>query len=222
MSESKEKKESETPKCRLNAVCVFGESDFGKTGEFLSASSELGSALAARKINFVYGGGVRSLRGNAAVLACSKGSKILSVTVKELQGQFFTFGDVLSVSSLPERMGCMFYIAQAFIALPGGLETLDGISSIAYWAKLNFHKKPLGLLNVNGFYDSLLMFLDLAVEKGFITQATRNTIMAAPTADQLIDQLQAYASQPSPLVKLVVGQSSRGSRKQSPDTTLHL
>ena len=221
MAESKRVK-SETLKCRMKSICIFGESDFCKSEEFLAASKELGVALAARKINFIYGGGVQGLRGSAAISAVTKGSEVLSVTVKELQGQLFSLGQELRVSTLHERMGYMLYTAEAFIALPGGLETLDGISSIAYWAKLNFHKKPLGLLNVNGFYDSLLMFLDLAVEKGFITQATRNTIMAAPTADQLIDQLQAYASQPSPLVKLVVGQSSHGSRKQSPDTTLHL
>ena len=66
----------------------------------------------------------------------------------------------------------MFYNAEAFIALSSGLEMLDGTSSIAYWAKLNFHKKPLGLLNVNGFFDGLLPFLDHAVEKGFLPQAS--------------------------------------------------
>ena len=78
-------------------------------------------------------------------------------------------------------MGHIFYNAEAFIALLGDLKMLDGISSIAYWAKLKFHKKALGLLNVNSFYDGLLSFLDHAVEKGFLSQATCRTIMSSST-----------------------------------------
>ena len=117
-----------------------------------------------------------------AISAIIKGSKGLSVKVKELDGHIFFLGQDLQVWSLLERVGHMFYQAEAFIALPGGLETLDGISRVAYWAKLNFHKKPLGLLNVNGFYDDLLFFFDHAVETGFIPQATRHSIISAPIA----------------------------------------
>ena len=80
----------------------------------------------------------------------------------------------------------MFYTAEAFIALLDGLKTLDGISSIAYWAKLNIHKKPLGLLSVNGFYDCLLSFLDHAVEKGLLPQIACHIIIFASTIDQLL------------------------------------
>lgn len=220
MSEKKEEKKGITPKCRFKSICIFGETDFVQDGEFLNAAKELGGALAARKINFVYGGGIQGLRGSVAISATTQGSKCLSVKVKELDGHIFSLGHELQVSSLPERMGRMFYHAEAFIALPGGLETLDGISSIAYWAKLNFHKKPLGLLNVNGFYDKLLSFFDHAVEMEFIPQATRHTIISAPTADQLLDQLQCY--EPDLLVKQIGGQPAVSSRKQKPDTTLRL
>ena len=83
----------------------------------------------------------------------------------------------------------MFYNAEAFIALLGGLEMLDGISSITYWVKLNFHKKPLGLLNVNGFYDGLLSFLNHTMEKGFLPQVTRHTIMSSLIVKRLIYKL---------------------------------
>ena len=228
MSESKKEKEErrkekkKPPKHRFKSICVFGESDVGKEGEFLAASSELGHVLASRKINFVYGGGIQGLRGCAALSASYRGSTILSVRVKELEGHIFSIGYDLQVSNLPERMGWMFYTAEAFIALPGGLETLDGISSVAYWAKLNFHQKPLGLLNVNGFYDGLLSFLDHAVEKGFLPQATRRTIISASTVDRLIDQLQTYTTEPYPLVKQINERSSESSQKQKPDTSLRL
>ena len=110
-------------------------------------------------------------------------------------------------------MRYMFYNIETFIALPGGLETLDGISSITYWAKLNFHKKPLALLNVNGFYDGSLSFLDHAVEKKFLPQATHYTIMSASTVNQLIDKLQTYASKLDPFIKQIDGQSSNNSQK---------
>ena len=98
-------------------------------------------------------------------------------------------------------MGYMSFNVEAFIALPSGLKMLDGIFNITYWAKLNFHKKLLGLLNVNGFFIGLLSFLDHAVEKGFLPQTTRQTIMSVSTADQLIDRLQTYAPKLDPLIK---------------------
>ena len=109
--------------------------------------------------------------------------------MKELDDKVYSIGNELRVSSMPERMGCMLYNADAFIALPGGLEILEGISSIAYWAKLNFHQKLLGLLNVNSFYNDLLLFLDHAMEHGFIPRVARCAIMSVSTADQLIDKL---------------------------------
>ena len=230
MSESKKEKEERneekekkrTPKHKFNSICVFGESEVGKEREFIAAASEVGNVLAAKKINFIYGGGVQGLRGSAAIHASMNGSRILSVRVKELDRHIFTIGHDFQVSSLPERMGYMFYNAEAFIALPGGLETLDGISSIAYWAKLNFHKKPLGLLNVNGFYDGLLTFLDHAVEKGFLPQATRRTIVSSSNAERLIYKLRTYAPEPDPFVKQMHGQTSNSSQKQKLDTTLRL
>ena len=222
MADRKQKKKSETSKRGLTSICILGEPDFDKTGEFIDASKALGVALAARKIIFVYGGGIHSLRGNAAASHSIKGGKILSITVEQIEGRLFTLGEELKASSLPQRKGYMLYNADAFIALPGGLETLDGIFSITYWAKLNFHQKPLGLLNINDFYDGLLFFLDLAVEKGFIHQATRNCIISASTADELIDRLQAYAPQQNPFEKQVGGQFSNSSQKPEPDTTLRL
>ena len=84
-------------------------------------------------------------------------------------------------------MGCMLYNVNALIALPGGLEILEEISNITYWVKLNFYQKPLKLLNVNSFYDSLLLFLDHAVEQRFIPRMARCAIMSTSTTDQLIN-----------------------------------
>jgi hypothetical protein len=86
----------------------------------------------------------------------------------------------------------MFKHANAFIALPGGLGTLEDIFHISFWVQLHIHHKPIGLLNVNDFYDKLLSFLDQAVEQEFLTSSARQIIMSPTTAEQLIDQLQSF------------------------------
>ena len=98
----------------------------------------------------------------------------------------------------------MLLNADAFIALPGGFETFEDIFNIASWSHFNFHKKALGLLNVNGFYDGLLSFLDHAVEHGFMTQANRHIFVSASSADELIDQLQNVVPEVDPLMSQLV------------------
>jgi hypothetical protein len=93
---------------------------------------------------------------------------------------------------MSERLNTMFKHDDGFIALPGGLGTLEEIFYISSWAQLHIHHKPIGLLNVNGFYDKLLSFLDQAVEQEFLTSSTQQIIISAATAEQLIDQLQSF------------------------------
>jgi len=103
-----------------------------------------------------------------------------------------TIGEELQVSIMSDRLNTMFNHADAFIALPGGLGTLEEIFHISSWAQLHIHHKPIGLLNVNGFYDNLLSFLDQAVEQEFLTSSARQIIISTATAEQLIDQLQSF------------------------------
>ena len=224
MASSVEKKEGEESSIhRFKSICVFGGSKVGKDPKFALAAHELGKALGKRGINIVFGGGMHGVRGCMAISALVSGSKVLGVVVKDLVEKnvnYSTIGTELRVSSLPERLGSMFGNAEAFIALPGGLETLEGISSIAFWAKLNFHKRPLGLLNINGFYDGLLSFLDQAVEQDFITPEIRRTIISASTVEELIDQLQLWAPKPEQLVKQIDWKPPDSRRK--PDTDLRL
>jgi len=93
---------------------------------------------------------------------------------------------------MSKRMNAMFDHADAFIALSGGLGTLEEIFHIFSWAQLNIYKKPIGLLNVNGFYDNLLSFLNHAVEQNFLTSSVRQIIISSATAEQLINQLQSF------------------------------
>jgi uncharacterized protein (TIGR00730 family) len=129
-----------------------------------------------------------------SIAAFLGGSQVLGVVPKALaKGDIIgkTIGEELQVSTMFDRMNAMFNYADAFIALPGGLGTLEEIFHISSWAQLHIHHKPIGLLNVNGFYDNLLSFLDQAVEQEFLTSSARQIIISAATAEQLINQLQS-------------------------------
>lgn len=215
----------DSSKRRLKTICVFGGSSLGTNREFMIAGNELGKVLAARNINVVYGGGIQGLRGCAAYAARIGGSKVLGVCFKEsndMNTSYPSVGREIRVSNLPHRMALMLHSADAFIALPGGLETLDGISSIGFWAKLNFHHKPLGLLNISGFYNGLLVFLDDAVIQGFIPPSVRHTITSSSTADQLIAQLHICGLEPYTFSKQIDYPPSSSSKEHEADTTLRL
>jgi uncharacterized protein (TIGR00730 family) len=179
----------------IRNICVFGGSSPGKEKEFLESANHLGRVLAERKIHLVYGGGSLGLMGGVSMAAFLGGSQVLGVVPKALgNGDIIgkTIGEELQVPTMSDRLNTMFSHADAFIALPGGLGTLEEIFHISSWAQLHIHHKPIGLLNVNGFYDKLLSFLDQAVEQEFLTSSARQIIISAATAEQLIDQLQSF------------------------------
>ena len=159
---------AESSNRKFKIICVFGGTNFGKGKEYLKAAVELGKTLAARKINLVYGGGSLGLRGSVAVTATVAGSSVLGIMLKPLAANRdiigMTIGNEFQVMSIHERMRYMLLNADAFVALPGGFETFEEIFNNVSWTHFNMHKKPLDLLNVNGFYDGLLSFLDHAVE----------------------------------------------------------
>ncbi|XP_051114165.1 cytokinin riboside 5'-monophosphate phosphoribohydrolase LOG7-like isoform X2 [Andrographis paniculata] len=109
---------------------------------------------------------------------------------REITGQ--TIGEVRPVSDMHQRKAEMARQADAFIALPGGYGTLEELLEVITWAQLGIHCKPVGLLNVEGFYNSLLSFIDKAVDEGFISPTARRIIISAPTAKQLVRELEEY------------------------------
>jgi len=123
---------------------------------------------------------------------------------------------------MSDRMNGMFNHADAFIALPGGLGTLEEIFYISYWAQLYIHHKPICLLNVNGFYDNLLSFLDQVVEQEFLTSLARQIIISAATAEQLIDQLQSFIHVLDPFMSRINWSIMKSHKKLRLDLSLHL
>jgi len=115
---------------------------------------------------------------------------------------------------MSDRLNAMFNHADAFITLPGGLGTLEEIFHISSWAQLHIHHKPIGLLNVNDFYDNLLSFLDQAVEQEFLTSSAWKIIISAATTEQLIDQLQSFIPVIDPSMSRI-NWSTKESRKKA-------
>jgi hypothetical protein len=180
---------------KIKNICVFGGSSPGKEKEFLESANHLGQVLVERKIHLVYGGGSLGLMEGVSIAVFLGGSQVLGVIPKALdEGDIIgkIVGEELQVSTMYERLSVMFEHADAFIALPGGLGTLEEIFHISSWAQLKIQQKPKGLLNVNGFYNTLLSFLDHVVEQQFLTFSVRQILISAATTEQLIDELQSF------------------------------
>ena len=214
---------------KFNSIGVFCGPSIGLGNEYMDAANNLGALLAARGINLVYGGGNMGLLACVATAATLGGCTPLGIIPKAFAAKKFygvTLGTELQVISLHEKMANLMNNTDAFIALPGGLGTLEEIFNTASWAQLCLHHKPLGLLNVNGFYDGLLSFLDHAVEQQFMKPSARRIFISAPTAEQLIEKLLAYVPEPDPLMhefaSSVQDSRKRKERDSGLDLTLHL
>ena len=164
------------------------------------------------------------VNGGVSIVAFLGGSQVLGVVPKALAKEDLlrkTIGEELQVSTMSDRLNTMFKHTDAFIALPGGLGTLEEIFHISSWAQLNIHHKPIGLLNVNGFYDNLLSFLDHAVEQNFLTLA-RQIIISAAIAEQLLDQLQSFIPVIDPSMSCINWSTMDSRKKLRLDLSLHL
>ncbi|CAN6345637.1 unnamed protein product, partial [Urochloa humidicola] len=180
---------------RFRRICVYCGSAKGKKPSYQDAAIDLGNQLVERGIDLVYGGGSIGLMGLVSHAVHAGGRHVLGIIPKSLMPREVTgdpVGEVRAVSGMHERKAEMARFADAFIALPGGYGTLEELLEVITWAQLGIHKKPVGLLNVDGFYDPLLSFIDLAVSEGFITEEARHIIISAPTAKELVMKLESY------------------------------
>ncbi|GAY37430.1 cytokinin riboside 5'-monophosphate phosphoribohydrolase LOG8 [Citrus sinensis] len=176
-------------------VCVFCGSHSGNRRVFSDAALELGNELVRRKINLVYGGGSVGLMGLISQTVYAGGCHVLGIIPKalmplEISGE--TVGEVRTVSDMHERKAAMAQEAEAFIALPGGYGTMEELLEMITWSQLGIHKKPVGLLNVDGYYNSLLALFDNGVQEGFIKPSARQIIISAPSAKELLEKMEQY------------------------------
>ena len=179
----------------MKRICVFCGSSPGSKPEYARAARQLGALLAQSKIGLVFGGGKVGLMGQLARAALDNGGEVIGVIPRELHEKRVAFSglsDLRVVGTMHERKAMMAGLADGFMALPGGLGTLEEIFEILTWAQLGMHGKPCGLLNVGDFYTPLLAFLDQVVARGFLDAAHRSMILTAEDPEELLRQFATY------------------------------
>ncbi len=179
----------------MRRVCVFCGSNAGVRPEYADAARAVGRTLAARGLGLVFGGGNVGLMAEVANAALAQGGKVIGIipdvlVLKELGHAGVT--ELHVVPSMHERKARMTELSDAFIALPGGLGTLEELFETLTWGQLGFHEKPVGLLNVLGYYDVLLRFLDHAVAEGFLKAKHRALLLPGDSTEALLDAFARY------------------------------
>ena len=178
----------------MKAVCVFCGAAAGFSAVYANAARRLVRELVRREITIVYGGGKVGLMGIVASTAIEEGGRVVGVIPENLFDKEIAYGDVAELhvtASMSERKARMAELSDGFIALPGGLGTLEEFSEVLSWAQIGLHTKPCGILNVAGFYDGLIAFFDQAVEHGFVRPESRRLAIVHTEAAALIDALLA-------------------------------
>ncbi len=178
----------------MKHVCVFCGSHSGGPAVYAEAARHLGAMLAGRGLGLVYGAGHVGLMGVLADAVLAAGGRVVGVIPKELVDRELAhtgLSELLIVETMHQRKALMAERSDAFLALPGGYGTLDETFEILTWAQLGLHAKPVGLLNVAGFFDGLLAWLDHASREGFLKRKHRELLAVDDDAGQLLDRLRA-------------------------------
>ncbi|MEN3371781.1 TIGR00730 family Rossman fold protein [Dechloromonas sp. ZS-1] len=191
----------------MQRICVFCGSNPGRDPAYRAAAEQLGRTLAARGIRLIYGAGNIGLMGAVADACLAAGGEVIGVIPEALMGkevegrhvEHRTLTRLEVVDSMHTRKARMAELSDGFIALPGGFGTFEEFCEILTWGQLGFHVKPMGLLNVQGFYDPLLAMFDRAVSDGFLRPQNRAMALASTDIDDLLARMADY--QPEPVSK---------------------
>lgn len=179
----------------MKSICVYCGSNPGKLSEYQATARALAMELVKRNITLIYGGASVGIMGLLADTVLEQGGKVIGVIPqalvdKEVAHRGLT--DLKIVQSMHERKSLMVELADGFIALPGGLGTLEEIFETLTWAQLGFHQKPCALLNVADYYKHLALFLDHAVAHAFIKGSYRDILLIESEPARLLDRMQTY------------------------------
>jgi uncharacterized protein (TIGR00730 family) len=180
---------------KISRIGVFCGSSSGAQPEYVHAAKELGSLLSKRKIGLVFGGGRFGLMGEIAEAVNKSGGEVIGVIPKRFVEKGVQHQDLTElkvVNSMHERKQTISTLADAFIALPGGIGTIEEIFEVLTWAQLGFHRKPCGFLNVKQFYGKLLHFIDHIVAEEFLRPEHKKIIQVAETPERLLEKFEKY------------------------------
>ena len=175
----------------MKSICVYCGSSPGRQPIYADAADSLAAALVKRNLRLVYGGAGIGIMGRLADQVLQLGGEVIGVVPKALAHKEIAHANLTELhitQSMHERKMLMAELADGFIALPGGIGTLEELFEIWTWAQLGFHQKPCGLLNVNDYYDALIQFLDHMQTEHFVKAHHRDMLMVEIDADSLLER----------------------------------
>jgi hypothetical protein len=173
-------------------VCVYCGSRHGAKPSYTEAARALGTAIGARSWQLVYGGGKVGLMGEVADATLAAGGRVVGVipeSLQRLEVGHLGLHELHVVPTMHIRKQMMAERAKAFIAMPGGIGTLEELYEVWTWRQLGYHAQPIGLLNVDGYFDDLLRFMDRTVSEGFLSESQRNNLIVCADPENLLLQL---------------------------------
>lgn len=182
---------------QMNRICVFCGTNPGSRPGYGEAARRLGEVLAEQGIELVYGGASVGIMGELADSVHGHGGHVTGIIPQQLvekEAAHTGIANLIVVASMHQRKSQMADLSDGFIALPGGIGTLEGLFEILTWAQLGIHAKPSGILNVEGYFDGLTGFLDHAVREGFLTEAHRDAIIVESDPVKLLQRMHAYTA----------------------------
>ena len=180
---------------RIQRLCVYCGSAAGQDPVYAEAARELGLAIAQRGMSLVYGGGHVGLMGIVADAALAAGAKVTGVIPTALMDSevgHTQLTELRVVKDMHERKALMAELADGFVALPGGIGTLEELFEVMTWLQLGYHRKPVGLLNTQGFYDDLLRMLNKQRDTGFLKPAHHALLITEADTAALLDRMMAF------------------------------
>src|SRR5271157_5324050 len=179
----------------LKRICVFCGSSPGAKPEYLASARQLGQTLVQRKLGLVYGGARVGIMGEIAKTVHDLNGEVTGVIPRELfekEVAFTSLSDLRVVETMHERKALMAELSDGFIALPGGLGTIEEFFEVLTWSQLGIHKKPCGLLNISHYFDSAIGFIDHAVAEEFISSGSRSLVLIDDDPVLLLKKFQEY------------------------------
>jgi uncharacterized protein (TIGR00730 family) len=183
----------------VKSVCVFCGSNVGRDPAYLKAAVSAGEALARAGFTLVYGGGKVGLMGAVADAALASGGRVVGVMPRALFEREIAhagLSELRVVETMHERKQTMASLADGFLALPGGAGTFEEFFEQWTWAQLGIHAKPVGLLDVNAYFQPLLALIDKIVAEGFMAQTYRDMLVVEPSVAPLLGRFQTYSPPP--------------------------
>ena len=182
---------------RMKRIAVFCGSSSGTNGVYRDQAENLGKTLARKNIQVIYGGGKVGLMGILANAALEEGGRVTGVIpgflhISEVAHDNLT--ELIRVESMHERKALIDKMSDGVIALPGGFGTLDELFEMLTWGQLGLHQKPVGLLNVNGFFSNIMRAIDTMVSEGFLKEINKDMVLISEDIGELLSMMNRYCA----------------------------